>query len=174
MKKMSFVRPHRKKSGITTSETGDRPMQERREWNTRLDMQNLEPLGYTATQRWSTESSNLDIAIHSQHFPLQRICSPSSQSQRALRVQTPPTKADLWVGRLSRGRWGDMGSSWGAVGIFAFKNINRTLKNTVTRLKYSAILHLQINAKILKCINITKAITEKPISPHVVCRWARE
>ena len=40
--------------------------------------------------------------------------------------------------RQNRGRWGD-------VGIFAFKNINRTLKNTVTCLKYSAILHLQIN-----------------------------
>ena len=52
-----------------SKEARDRTMQEWREWNTRLDMQNLEPFGYTATGRWYTESSNLDIAIQSAASP---------------------------------------------------------------------------------------------------------
>ena len=39
---------------------------------------------------------------------------------------------------------GQYGHLMGDMGIFAIKNINRTLQKTVRRLNYSAILHLQI------------------------------
>ena len=61
-----------------SNEAGDRPMQERREWNTKLDMQNLEPFGYTATRRWNTESSNLNIAIQSAASPSTACARPTA------------------------------------------------------------------------------------------------
>ena len=64
-------------------------MQERWEWNTRLDMRNLEPLGYTATWRWSTESSNLNIAS-SQPLPrLVHVLAWQPVTARALRSNSP-------------------------------------------------------------------------------------
>ena len=76
-------------------------MQERREWNTRLDIQNLERLGYMVPRRWSTESSNLDIAIQSAASP-SSACARTVANHSARFAFKLPTKADLRVGRLSR------------------------------------------------------------------------
>ena len=75
-----------------SKEAGDRPMQERREWNTRLDMQNLEPLRYTATRRWSTESSNLDIAIQSAAYHSSVCARPAASHSARSAFKLPPLR----------------------------------------------------------------------------------
>ena len=64
-------------------------------------MQNLEPLGYTATQRWSTESFNSDIAIQSAASPSSACARPAASHSARFAFKLPPTKVDLRVGRLS-------------------------------------------------------------------------
>ena len=67
-------------------------MQERREWNTRLDMQNIELLGYTANRRWSTESSNLDIAIQSAASPSSACARPAASPSARFAFKLPPLR----------------------------------------------------------------------------------